>query len=139
MSLRLSKPNHTRRIKAGLIGGAIVIGATAIVLNTFPHLKKSIYNYVHGINDDDASEEEDRELRDKPVVVESEQRDYSEQGRIVEVFQSEEAFNSELRDISSWSNEKLIDWLAKRDIHSSKETSHNQLVSLVSSIATRKN
>ncbi|CAN3501719.1 hypothetical protein DICA1_D15346 [Diutina catenulata] len=38
--------------------GLAVAGATFLVLNTFPHLKGEIYNWVNGIQSDEEEEEE---------------------------------------------------------------------------------
>ncbi|CAK9437885.1 uncharacterized protein LODBEIA_P22630 [Lodderomyces beijingensis] len=142
MSLRLKKSNYASNLKVGLTAGIVVVVGAGLILNTFPHLKTSIYNYVTG-GEDTSEDEDEKELQERPVVIES---DYqvvngdgdgdAGSGKTVELFQSEKAFNTDfINETSTWNESQLRDWLKSREVSPPSNASRGDLLSLVKAIA----
>ncbi|KAI5953237.1 hypothetical protein KGF54_002608 [Candida jiufengensis] len=113
MSLKLkNKSNTSRYIKTGLISGAVIISTSYLALKTFPHLKTSIYNYITG--EDSQTEEELEEIEKQQVVIESKRNDPHNKNKIIDKFQSQQAFDDNgLNDSNTWSIKEIKDWLIK--------------------------
>ncbi|CAH6721484.1 hypothetical protein CLIB1444_06S03246 [[Candida] jaroonii] len=94
MSLNLTKKSN--KLRNFGIGGAIVIGTSLIVLNTFPHLKTSILNYIKG-GEDEEVDNEPIELNEEQTISEP-SRDIAEESMI---------------DVNEWSNDNLKSWLSE--------------------------
>lgn len=92
MSLKLTKKSN--KLRNFGIGGAIVIGTSLIVLNTFPHLKTSILNYIKG-GEDEEVDNEPIELNEDQSKIET-PRDIAEESMV---------------DVNQWSDDNLKSWL----------------------------
>ncbi|KAI3403952.2 hypothetical protein KGF56_003219 [Candida oxycetoniae] len=115
MSLKLkNRSNRARNWKIGLVSGAVIIGTSYLILNTFPHLKTSIYNVIYG-TEDESEEDDERDIQTRRVVIESEHSDPNNRNKTIDLFQSERAFNAQDKDneISTWAVSELKSWLVK--------------------------
>ncbi|KAK6461671.1 hypothetical protein DFJ63DRAFT_336450 [Scheffersomyces coipomensis] len=149
MSLQFKPPsNRNRNLKYIGLGSLVVIGTSYVILNTFPHLKTSIYNYVNGIVDED--EEDDGLVQKDEVKTETTTiNDDNNDNEPIELNDSINSLKSSKKltqsidqsivDINEWSNDNLKSWLQDKEINIPTNTNHDNLVSLVKSIQENSN
>lgn len=95
MALRLQKRKfELRSLKPALITCAVIVGAGVLIVNTFPHVKTTLYQYLHGgvaEEEEDGEDEEEEEgggsLSGETVIVESIHRDPNNENRTIDSFQ----------------------------------------------------
>jgi len=98
MALRLNKRRfELRNLKPTLITCVAVVGAGVLIVNTFPHLKTTIRQYLHGGGGADEEESDgesslegndnDDTLSSETVVIESIHRDPNNENRTIDSFQ----------------------------------------------------
>lgn len=95
MALRLQKRKfELRSLKPAFITCAVIVGAGVLIVNTFPHVKTTLYQYLHGgvaEEEDDGEDEEEGEgggsLSGETVIVESIHRDPNNENRTIDSFQ----------------------------------------------------
>ncbi|EGV62713.1 hypothetical protein PSN45_000645 [Yamadazyma tenuis] len=121
MSLSL-KPK-SNRLKNVTITSAVIVGASLVILNTFPHLKQSLYDYF--TQSKDGSDEEDVNA---PIELSSEE--LAEGDKV----SSKDIAEESIVDVNEWSNDDLKSWLKKKEVNTPQDASHSNLVSLVKSI-----
>lgn len=93
MSLQLKKSNRIRNIG---ISSAVIIGASFVVLKTFPHLKTSFYQFVTG------SKDEPKDDANEPIELNSEESD-----------EPRDIADESMINVNEMSNEDLKSWLKK--------------------------
>lgn len=91
MALRFKqKKFQLRNLKPTLITCALVVGAGVLIVNTFPHIKTTIHQYLHGrVTEEDENEEDEEEdtLSSETVIIESIHRDPNNENRTIDSFQ----------------------------------------------------
>ncbi|KAK6455733.1 uncharacterized protein RJT20DRAFT_49586 [Scheffersomyces xylosifermentans] len=114
MSLQFKKKSNTgRNLRVAAASSAVVVGVSYIVLNTFPHLKTSIYNYLTGTQDDD---EEDLSVHKSETKEDNEPIELKAQDS-QELFNSSATLQDEsLVDVAEWSNANLKSWLGQKSV-----------------------
>ena len=99
MNTRLKQVNRVHKLKLAAASGAIVVGATYLILKSFPHLRTSFYDYLSGNSHDNEEDEvEDNvpiELSDSPT----------------EEFSTANLGELSLVDVGQWSDDNLKNWL----------------------------
>ncbi|KAG2730881.1 hypothetical protein G9P44_006030 [Scheffersomyces stipitis] len=111
MSLQFKRNNNTaRNLKVATFSGIIVVGASYLVLNTFPHLKTSIYDYLTGTQSEEESDaksnKEERKEDYEPIELERK----SVNKERIQNGQPSLSDKSQV-DVASWSDAKLTKWL----------------------------
>ncbi|CCG23470.1 hypothetical protein CORT_0D06340 [Candida orthopsilosis Co 90-125] len=92
MALRFKqKKFQLRNLKPTLITCALVVGAGVLIVNTFPHIKTTIHQYLHGrVTEEDEDEEEEEEeedtLSNETVIIERIHRDPNNENRTIDSF-----------------------------------------------------
>lgn len=90
MALRFKqKKFQLRNLKPTLITCALVVGAGVLIVNTFPHIKTTIHQYLHGrVTEEDENEEDEEEdtLSSETVIIESIHRDPNNENRTIDSF-----------------------------------------------------
>ncbi|EGW31370.1 uncharacterized protein SPAPADRAFT_67437 [Spathaspora passalidarum NRRL Y-27907] len=108
MSLQLKKPvNKAKNLKFSLAAGAVILGTGYLVLNTFPHLKTSIWNYITGERQQEREvqeEEIEEEQSNEPIELHESQVDLS----------ASKLHDQSYVDIAEWSNDNLKSWLSRK-------------------------
>lgn len=110
MSLQLKASNRNRNIKLAATAGAVIIGASYIILSTFPHLKSTIYNTLLGSNKPDVKGNDDNE----PIELNEESESEYEDSDSEDLSNTTEPFNEEsIVNVEKWSDENLKSWLSE--------------------------
>lgn len=118
MALQLKNPNKGQNLKIAGVTGAVIIGGSLLILNTFPHLKARIYELLTR----DKAEAYDKD-ENTPIELERSTDSLDSQYGTGLQYNPHELSHSvadeSLVNISSWSNHDLKSWLQEVSIDSS--------------------
>ncbi|KAG7666210.1 uncharacterized protein J8A68_000255 [[Candida] subhashii] len=134
MSLQFKKSNKARNLKLGLTAGVIVIASSYLVLNTFPHLKTSLYNYISGTK----SEEEEEEEKVEGTNKDNEPIELNESGELPNGMMTQSIEQSYV-NVAEWSDDNLKSYLIEKEVNPPDNASHDNLVTLVRTIQENPN
>ncbi|CAH2352357.1 hypothetical protein CLIB1423_06S04588 [[Candida] railenensis] len=112
MSLQLKASNRNRNIKLAATAGAVIIGASYIILSTFPHLKSTIYNTLLGSKKPEVKGNDDNEPIELNEESASEYEDSDSDSE--DLSNNTEPLNDEsIVNVEKWSDENLKSWLSE--------------------------
>ncbi|ODV79044.1 uncharacterized protein CANTADRAFT_244198 [Suhomyces tanzawaensis NRRL Y-17324] len=135
MALQL-KQSRNRTWKFTAAKGAVVVGAAYLILSTFPHLRKSVFELISGTKKKESSEDANKDPKEyddnTPIELEDKESPKSLDESAVNITQSQV-------DIAEWSQADLKSWLGEKEINPPPNASHDNLVSLVKSIQETSN
>lgn len=121
MALQLNQTNRGRNLRLAVGTGAVILGTSYLILNTFPHLKTSIYNYITNTksDDEDIQDEEDNEpielTRSTENLKNNQTISSSSSSSNISSTSSDKLSHTipdeSIVDISKWSDDNLKSWL----------------------------